>query len=359
MKRDPYKVLGIEKNASDDQIKKAYRKLAVKFHPDKNPDNKIAEEKFLEASEAYEAIATKEKREGLKNPFYNSRTGTRDPFDDLFGKDFDFGGYSRNPNFWEAFNSTFERNRRRHVKKPRKKIKSDTLEARVKVTLSEIKTGTTKALRYNRKDKCSWCGGTGAKDQELSTCMWCKGSGSTIGGAAILFPCAHCKGTGDVPVLKCDRCGGLGYRVERTEKKIKIPPGIMGDTFLEFRGAGNFEYGHLKEGDLKVYIIEEQHPGFIREGADLHGQVSITCTQAVLGCEKQIELFDKEKVKLKIPALSTDFIYRLKGKGLPILNSNAFGSVYIEVNIMIPQDISNKEKDLYEKIRELEKDRYE
>lgn len=362
-KRDYYEVLGIEKTASADEIKKAYRKLAMKFHPDKNPDNKEAEEKFKEASEAYEVLSDSDKRArydqyghaGLEGAFGGGGFGMGDftHFDDIS----DLFGEGLGSIFENLFGGGFSRGRSGGSRRN----KGEDLQLSLSLTLEEIAKGISKKLKINVKDECDHCNGTGSEDGKSKTCPQCQGRGQVMQSARSLFghmqtvvTCPTCHGVGKIIENKCRKCHGEGRISQVKTIEVQIPAGVHEGQYIRMRGKGNKgRYGGVN-GDILVYIKEKEHSRFERDDADLYMKYPISVSQAALGCDIQVETLSG-KVKMKIPAgTQSGKKFRLRGQGLPHLNSTYTGDLYVEVTVVIPHKLSKQEKEIYQKLAEVE-----
>ena len=355
-KRDYYEVLGVEKGASDDEIKKAYRKMAKKYHPDVNPDDKTAEAKFKEVGEAYEVLSDKQKRSRYDqfghagvDPSYGGGQGGYEryqqyahgdfgDFNDIFGdifSGFGFGG------------STKTRN-------PNGPIRGNDVQVRIQLSFMEAVKGCKKDIPIQRLERCADCGGTGAKaGTSPETCPDCGGSGqvrvqqrSPFGVIQTVKACPRCGGKGKVINDPCKSCNGMG-RVRHSRKiTVDIPAGIdNGQTFV-VRGQGDEGTNGGPTGDLNVTVLVKEDPIFQREGFDIWVDVPITYAQAVLGDEITVPTIDG-KVSYNVPeGTQPGTTFRLRNKGVPYVNNRGRGDQYVKVNIEVPTNLSSKQKDL-------------
>lgn len=363
-KRDYYEVLGVDKNASLDDIKKAYRKKAIQYHPDKNPGNKEAEEKFKEAAEAYSVLSDADKRArydkfghagmgGQAGPDFSGGFGDlNDILNNLFGGGFGggFGGFS---GFGRGFGGD---------EGPSQRVsRGRDIRVRVKMTLEEIAKGAEKDITIEKNVPCSECGGKGAKNAaDIKTCPACHGTGQVkrvmntfLGQSVTYSTCQQCGGEGKVISNPCRHCGGTGLERKRESVKVKIPAGVENGMQLTVRGAGHAAKNNGVNGDLLVLIEEVQHPELKRDGNNLLYTKIISVTDAILGAEVEIPCLDgKYNVKIE-PGTQSGTVVRLKGKGLPSLNSGT-GDLYVKYIVWIPKKLSRDEKETLERMRSSE-----
>lgn len=359
-KRDYYEILGVTKDSTPDEIKKAYRKKAMEFHPDRNPGNKEAEEKFKEAAEAYDVLSNPDKKarydqfghEGLKGAAggggfdANDLSSIFEHFGNIFGGGFG-GGFS------EFFGGGFGGGRVQKAKR-----RGQDIRVNVKLTLEEISKGTTKKLKIPKQVACHTCGGTGAKDKNsITTCPTCHGTGQIIQQQRSMFGiiqqatvCPQCHGTGEMIKDKCPDCRGTGTVRGEEIVDIKIPAGVMQGMQLRERGKGSAAQNGGVNGDLLVVINELEHPLFERDGNNLYLNYYISFPQAALGAEVEIPLLEG-KAKVKLPAgTQSGQVLRLQGKGLPEINSYNVGDLIVNVNVWTPKTLSKEEKATIEKL---------
>ena len=359
-KRDYYEVLGVDKNATADDIKRAYRKLAVKYHPDKNPGNKEAEEKFKEAAEAYSVLSDSDKKmkydqfghagvDGAGPDFSGGFGNLNDILNDLFGGAFGggFGGFG-------GFGGGFGGGQRRE-----RVYRGRDIRVRVKLTLEEIAKGVEKEISIEKNVPCPDCGGRGARNSsDIKTCPACNGTGqvqrvvnSFLGQTVTYSTCQQCGGEGKIISNPCHTCNGTGLVRQRETIKVKIPAGVEAGMQMTVQGEGHAAKNNGINGDLLVVIEEQEHPDFRREGSNLLYTKVISIVDAMLGCEVEIPCLDgKYKVKVE-PGTQSGTVVRLRGKGLPSVNSYGTGDLYVKIAVWIPKKLTKDEKALFESIR--------
>ena len=360
-KRDYYEVLGVSKGASESEIKKAYRKLALKYHPDKNPDDKEAEDKFKEAAEAYEILSSPEKKQRY-DQFGHAGTQGAGGFggggmnmDDIFSQFGDiFGGAFGGGGGFGGFGGGGGQRGGRRVNR------GSNLRVKVTLTLSDIVNGVKKKIKLNKYVKCDPCGGTGAEGSSgFSTCDTCKGAGQVnrvtntfLGQMQTTSTCPTCGGDGKIITNKCNTCYGDGIQKGEEVVEINIPAGVEGGMQLSVSGKGNMGPKGGIAGDLIVAIEEEEHADLKRDGLNLLYDLHISFTDAVLGGNAEIPTVGG-KVKVKIDeGTQGGKVLRLKGKGIPELNGYRTGDLLVNVNIWTPQKLSKNEKEVIEKLRD-------
>jgi molecular chaperone DnaJ len=358
-KRDYYEVLGVSKEATKEEIKKAYRKQALKYHPDKNPGDKKSEENFKEAAEAYEVLSNDEKKArydryghaGMGNGSSANFGGAGMTMDDIFSS---FGDI-----FGDAFGGFggFGGGRRGGGKRVNK---GSNLRVKVKLTLQEIAAGAEKKIKVTKYDNCSVCGGTGAADASShSTCSTCHGSGhvtrltnTMLGQMQTTSVCPSCGGEGKIITKKCSACYGEGIVQKEEVIKINIPAGVGKGMQMTVSGKGNAPRRGGVNGDLLVVIDEEEHPELIREGNDLIYNLFISIPDSILGTHVEVPTVDNN-VKIKIePGTQPGRILRLRGKGLPEVNGYGRGDLLVNVNVWIPKSINKEEMKIFEKLKD-------
>lgn len=357
-KRDYYEVLGVQKGATDAELKKAYRNLAKKYHPDVNPGNKEAEAKFKEANEAYEILSDDQKRSRY-DQFGHAGT---DP--NGFGggaggfSDFDFGGIG---DIFETFfgGSGFGGGGRSRTK--RGPQKGADIKYAMEISFEEAAFGVEREINVSRMEVCSKCSGSGAKaGTQASTCQHCNGTGQVQSRQNTPFgqfinskTCEVCKGEGKIIADPCPACNGKGKLRNNVKLKINVPAGIDDGQTISLRGEGDPGSKGGPNGDLFLNIRVKAHPLFKRQGNDVVCEVPITFVQAALGAELEVPTLDG-KVKYTVPeGTQTGSVFRLKGKGIPFLRGNGRGDQYVKVNIDVPKKLNEKQKALLKEFSEL------
>lgn len=362
-KRDYYEVLGVGKSATQEDIKKAYRKLALQYHPDRNEGNKEAEEKFKEAAEAYEVLSNQEKRakydryghSGLKGGQdfhgFNNVNDIFSHFSDIFGGA--FGGSSIFDDFFGG--STSQRGKQRSTGTP-----GSDLKVTLKLTLEEIASGTTKKIKIKKYNKCDTCNGSGAKNSSaFKSCTVCNGSGevrqvsrSIFGQFVNIGPCNNCSGTGKIISDPCTSCSGDGRVYGESTIKINVPAGVYDNSYMTLRGEGNSGKHGGSSGDIIVIFEELQHEYFTRDGDNIIYDLHISFPEAVLGTEVEVPTLNgKAKLKIEAGTQPGKFL-KMREKGIQHLNSHGAGDQLVRVTIHVPKNVNSKEKEM---LKELEK----
>lgn len=371
-KRDYYEVLGVDKSATADQIKKAYRKKAIEFHPDKNPGDKAAEENFKEAAEAYDVLSNPDKKaryDQFGHAGMSGAAGNGGPFgggfgggagmsmDDIFSMFGDiFGGHGGGGGFggFGGFGGGGGQQQRR--------FRGSDLRVKVKLNLKEISTGVEKKFKLKKYVACSHCHGTGAEGNSGSeTCGTCKGSGSVIrnqqtilGTMQTRVSCPTCGGEGKIIKEKCKACSGEGIEYGEEVVTVNIPAGVAEGMQLSMSGKGNAGKHNGVPGDLLIIVEEEQHPDLVRDDNDLIYNLLLSFPTAALGGAIEIPTIDS-KVKVKIEAgTQPGKVLRLRGKGLPSVNGYGTGDLLVNVSIYVPETLSKEEKSALEKLETAE-----
>jgi molecular chaperone DnaJ len=355
-KRDYYEVLGITRDAENGDIKKAYRKLAVQYHPDRNPGDKTAEDHFKEATEAYEILINPEKRraydqfgfagvEGMGGGGAQDFSSVFRDFEDIFG---DFSG---------IFDSFFGGGRRSGRSRS---VRGSDLRYDLDISFEDAVFGKKVELTYDRNVHCDECNGTGSQSGEgKKVCSTCGGAGQvrrSSGFFSIAQTCPVCGGEGSVIENPCRNCRGTGLLKKKQTVKVTVPPGIDSGKRISIRGQGDAGPQGAPTGDLYVYIRVRPHEFFQRDGSDVYCVLPISMTQAALGAHLKIPTVDKKTASLKIHSgTQNGELVKIKGNGMPILNNpSKKGDMYVKVNVRIPKKLSGKEKNILQEFAELE-----
>lgn len=360
-KRDYYEVLGVSKDASAEEIKKAYRQAAIKFHPDKNPGDKESEEKFKEAAEAYDILSNADKKaryDQFGHAGMGSGASSAGGYSGSYGGG-GYGGFSMDDifsRFGDIFGGHFGGGG--GYGGGHSVNRGSDLRVKVKLTLSEVVNGTTKKLKINKLIACDQCGGSGAKDKDsYSTCTTCNGSGHVtqvvntfFGRTQTTTTCPTCGGDGKMITTPCSKCHGEGTIKGEEVVEIRIPAGVGEGMQLSISGKGNAARHGGINGDLLVLIEEESHKELEREGNDLIYNLSLNITDAIMGTSVEIPTVDN-KAKIKIePGTQAGRVLRLRGKGIPDVNGYGAGDLLVCVDIYIPNHVSPAEKEMLEKL---------
>lgn len=359
-KRDYYEVLGVNKSSSPDEIKKAYRKMAMQYHPDRNQGDKEAEEKFKEAAEAYDVLSNPDKKarydqfghEGLRGAASsggfdaNDLSSIFEHFGSIFGGGFGGG-------FGDIFGNGFGGGQ------PQKRVRrGGDIRVNVKLTLEDVAAGCTKKLKIPKQVKCPECNGSGAKNSSsVQTCPKCNGRGQTMRQQRSMFgiiqqvvPCDQCHGTGEIIKDKCPHCHGEGTVKGEEVVEVRLPAGVQDGMMLTMNGKGHAAPNNGVDGNLLVVVSEQEHEIFERDGNNLFLNYYISFPQAALGSDVEIPLLNgKAKVKLPAGTQSGD-VQRLQGKGLPEYGSRRVGDLIVNVQVWTPKNLTKEEKAIIEKM---------
>ncbi len=354
-KRDYYEVLGVDKSATKDDIKKAYRKQALKYHPDRNPDDKESEEKFKEAAEAYEILSDPEKKARY------DRFGHGGVNDMFGGQGFQWSDFTHANEFEDILGSIFGDMfgdffgvGRRTTTRERVQRGAD-LRIPLKLSLEEVAKGVEKKIKVKRMVKCGTCGGTGSESGGTAVCPSCNGTGevrrvsrSFFGQFVNVTQCSRCNGTGKIIEKPCKSCGGNGRVEGDTTISVKIPPGVTTGNYIPVRGQGDVGPNGGPPGDVLVFIEEKEHEYLERHGNDVLYELPISFTTAALGGEMEVPTLSG-KVRMKIPSGSqSGKILRLRGKGIPVLHGYGAGDQLVKVSVWTPNKLSKEQKELLE-----------
>jgi len=354
-KRDYYDVLGVSKSSTPDQIKSAYRKLAVKYHPDKNKGDKSAEEKFKEASEAYHVLSNAERKQNYDSfghaAFENSGGGRggfgnfdfsshfSDIFEDFFGEGFGGGRRSRRSN-----------------------NRGSDLRYDLSITLEEAYTSKKQDIKFSTSEKCDTCKGSGSKPgHDAESCSMCGGHGqvrSNQGFFTVQQTCPQCSGSGEQITNLCSSCGGQGKKQATKRLSVTIPKGVDDGTRIRLAGKGEAGSRGAGNGDLYLFINVYSHDLFKRSDENLFFECPISIADAALGTSIEIPTIDGGKAKIKIPSgTQSGKQFRLKGKGMPYMRGSGTGDLYVQVNTEVPVSLNKEQKELLEKFREIENEK--
>ncbi|HEX8333736.1 MAG TPA: molecular chaperone DnaJ [Segetibacter sp.] len=360
-KRDYYEVLGVGKNAAADEIKKAYRKVAMQFHPDRNPGDKEAEEKFKEAAEAYEVLSDADKKAKYDRyghqafaPGSGGFSGGNGNMDDIFSQ---FGDIFGEDVFGSFFGGGGGRSRGGGGRRATGQRGSN-LRIKLKLNFEEIAKGVSKNIKVKKHVVCTTCTGSGAKDRNsVQTCNTCNGNGQVkrvqntfLGQMQTVTTCPTCNGEGTTVTAKCGNCKGEGRVYGEEMVSLDIPAGVQEGMQLSLSGKGNAGERGGMAGDLIILIEEEAHPTLHRDGLNVAYDLHITFPDAVFGTQAEVPTIDG-KAKIKIPAgTQSGKIFRLKGKGFPEVNGYSRGDQLIHVNVWTPQNVSSEERSILERL---------
>ncbi len=342
MKRDYYEILGVDRNASESELKKSYRQLALKYHPDKNPGNKDAEESFKEAAEAYEVLRDREKRkvydqfghDGLKGQGVGGFGGFEDifsDFGDIFGDFFGGGGRQRG---------------------------GADLRTDVTISFEQAAFGTEETVAVRKHVPCHTCKGSRCKPGTSPVhCGTCRGTGQVVrsqGFFSLASPCPHCHGTGQIIKDPCTTCRGEGVEIDKKQVSVNIPPGVDDGSRLRLRGEGEAAPG-MPPGDLYVFVHVQAHEFFHREGLDIYCQLNISFSQAALGAEIEVPLLDHKPKVISIPAgTQSGNRYRISAGGIPQIRGRGRGDQIIQLVVETPKKLNKRQKELLHNLAEID-----
>ena len=355
-KRDYYDVLGVKKNSNADQIKSAYRKLAVKYHPDKNKGDKAAEEKFKEASEAYHVLSNSERKQNYDNfghAAFENGAGGRSGF-----SNFDFSSSFSDifeDFFGEGFGGRGRRSRRTNNR-------GSDLRYDLSISLEEAFLGKKQDIKFSTSDKCDTCNGSGSKPgHDVGSCSMCGGHGqvrSSQGFFTVQQTCPQCSGSGEEITNPCNSCNGQGKKQTSKRLSVTIPKGVDDGTRIRLAGKGEAGSRGGGSGDLYLFINVDSHDLFKRSEQNLFFECPISIADAALGTDIKIPTIDGGKAKIKIPAgTQSGKQFRLKEKGMPLMRGGGYGDLYVQVNTEVPVSLNREQKDLLEKFREIENEK--
>ena len=355
-KRDYYEVLGVGRNSNPEQIKSAYRKLAVKFHPDKNKGDKGAEEKFKEASEAYHVLSNSERKQNYDNfghSAFENGGGGRGGFGN-----FDFSS-SFSDIFEDFFSDSFGGNSRRSRKS---NYRGSDLRYDLTINLDEAYFGKKQDIKFSTSEKCNTCSGSGSKPgYKIGNCSMCGGHGqvrSSQGFFTVQQTCPQCSGSGEQITNPCDACNGQGKKQISKRLAVSIPKGVDDGTRIRLAGKGEAGSRGAGNGDLYLFINVNSHDLFKRQDEHLFFECPISIADAALGTSIEIPTIDGGKAKIKIPpGTQSGRQFRLRGKGMPYMRGSGNGDLYIQVNTEVPISLNSEQKELLEKFREIENEK--
>ena len=355
-KRDYYDVLGVQKNSSPEQIKAAYRKLAVKHHPDKNPGDKPSEEKFKEAGEAYHVLSDKERKQNYDNfghAAFENGAGGRGGFGN-----FDFSSHFSD--IFEDFFGDFGGGSGRRSKKSN--FRGSDLRYDLSITLEEAYAGKKQDIKFSTSEKCNTCSGSGSKPgHDTGSCSMCGGHGqvrSNQGFFTVQQTCPQCSGTGEEITNPCGSCGGQGKKQTSKRLSVTIPKGVDDGTRIRLAGKGEAGSRGASNGDLYLFVNVYSHDLFKRSDENLFFEYPVSIADAALGTSLEIPTIDGGKAKIKIPAgTQSGKQFRLKGKGMPYMRGSGNGDLYVQVNTEVPISLNREQKELLEKFRKIENEK--
>ena len=354
-KRDYYEVLGVNKSASADQIKSAYRKLAVKFHPDKNKGDKGAEEKFKEASEAYHVLSNSERKQNYDNFGHAA-------FENGGGGRGGFGNFDFSSHFSDIFEDFFGEGFGGGRRSRRSNNRGSDLRYDLSISLEEAFSGKKQDIKFSTSEKCDTCSGSGSKPgHQAGACSMCGGHGqvrSSQGFFTVQQTCPQCAGAGEENTHPCCGCNGQGKKQGSKRLSVTIPKGVDDGTRIRLSGKGEAGSRGGSSGDLYLFINVHSHELFKRSDENLFFECPVSIADAALGTSIEIPTIDGGKAKIKIPAgTQSGKQFRLKGKGMPYMRGSDFGDLYVQVNTEVPISLNKEQKELLEKFREIENEK--
>ena len=354
-KRDYYEVLGVNKSASADQIKSAYRKLAIKYHPDKNKGDKGAEEKFKEASEAYHVLSNSERKQNYDNFGHAA-------FENGGGGRGGFGNFDFSNHFSDIFEDFFGEGFGGGRRSRRSNNRGSDLRYDLSISLEEAFSGKKQDIKFSTSEKCDTCSGSGSKPgHQAGACSMCGGHGqvrSSQGFFTVQQTCPQCAGAGEEITHPCSNCNGQGKKQASKRLSVAIPKGVDDGTRIRLSGKGEAGSRGGGSGDLYLFINVHSHDLFKRSDENLFFECPISIADAALGTSIEIPTIDGGKAKIKIPAgTQSGKQFRLRGKGMPYMRGSDFGDLYVQVNTEVPISLNKEQKELLEKFREIENEK--
>jgi molecular chaperone DnaJ len=354
-KRDYYEVLGVEKNASADQIKSAYRKKAVKYHPDKNKGDKAAEDKFKEASEAYHVLSNSERKQNYDNFGHAA-------FENGGGGRGGFGNFDFSSHFSDIFEDFFGEGFGGGRRSRRSNNRGSDLRYDLTISLEEAYTGKKQDIKFSTSEKCNTCSGSGSKPgHDVGSCSMCGGHGqvrSSQGFFTVQQTCPQCAGSGEEITNPCNSCNGQGKKQASKRLSVTIPKGVDDGTRIRLSGKGEAGSRGASNGDLYLFINVDRHDLFKRSEVNLFFEFPISIADAALGTTIEIPTIDGGKAKIKIPdGTQNGKQFRLKGKGMPFMRRGDYGDLYVQVKTEVPIYLNKQQKELLEKFRDIENEK--
>ena len=354
-KRDYYDVLGVSKDASADQIKTAYRKLAVKYHPDKNKNDKTAEDKFKEASEAYHVLSNSERKQNYDNFGHAA-------FENGGGGRGGFGNFDFSSSFSDIFEDFFGEGFGGGRRSRRSNNRGSDLRYDLSISLEEAYSGKKQDIKFSTSERCDTCSGSGSKPgHDAGSCSMCGGHGqvrSSQGFFTVQQTCPQCAGSGEMITHPCSSCNGQGKKQASKRISVTIPKGVDDGTRIRLAGKGEAGSRGASNGDLYLFINVDRHDLFKRSDVNLFFEFPISITDAALGTTIEIPTIDGGKAKIKIPdGTQNGKQFRLKGKGMPFMRRGDYGDLYVQVKTEVPVYLNKQQKELLQKFRDIENER--